>query len=284
MKKLIVNKKYNNKKLSNFLMENINNLSNSLFYSTLRKKDIKINNKRVNKNVTVFENDEILVYIDDKILEKESNLDIIYEDENILVINKKANIEVTGNNSLTEVIHKKYSNCGFLPMPCHRLDRNTKGLILFAKNQESLNILLDKFKKHEIEKHYLALVYGYPRKNNEKLISYLFKDSSKSLVYISDTPKKGYSKIITTYSVVEKYSNNTSLLNVNIETGKTHQIRAHLAHIGLPIIGDGKYGINSINKKFGKKYQELTSYIIKFNFSGNNGILDYLNGREIKLA
>ena len=139
MKKIIVNKKYNNKKLSNFLMENINNLSNSLFYSTLRKKDIKINNKRVNKNVTVFENDEILVYIDDKILEKESNLDIIYEDENILVINKKANIEVTGNNSLTEVIHKKYSNCGFLPTPCHRLDRNTKGLILFAKNQESLN-------------------------------------------------------------------------------------------------------------------------------------------------
>ena len=284
MKKLIVNQKYNNKKLSNFLMENINNLSNSLFYSTLRKKDIKINNKRVNKNVTVFENDEILVYIDDKILEKESNLDIIYEDENILVINKKSNIEVTGNNSLTEVIHKKYYNCGFLPMPCHRLDRNTKGLILFAKNQKSLNILLDKFKKHEVEKHYLALVYGYPKKNNEKLISYLFKDSSKSLVYISDTPKKGYSKIITTYSVVEKYSNNTSLLNVNIETGKTHQIRAHLAHIGLPIIGDGKYGINSINKKFGKKYQELTSYIIKFNFSGNNGILDYLNGREIKLA
>ena len=283
MKKLIVNKKYNNKKLSNFLMENINNLSNSLFYSTLRKKDIKINNKRVNKNVTVFENDEILVYIDDKILEKESDLDIIYEDENILVINKKANIEVTGNNSLTEVIHKKYSNCGFLPMPCHRLDRNTKGLILFAKNQESLHILLDKFKKHEIEKHYLALVYGYPRKNNEKLISYLFKDSSKSLVYISDTPKKGYSKIITTYSIVEKYSNNTSLLDINIETGKTHQIRAHLAHIGLPIIGDGKYGINSINKKFGKKYQELTSYIIKFNFSGNNGILDYLNGKEIKL-
>ena len=283
MKKLIVNKKYNNKKLSNFLMENINNLSNSLFYSTLRKKDIKINNKRVNKNVTVFENDEILVYIDDKILEKESDLDIIYEDENILVINKKANIEVTGNNSLTEVIHKKYSNCGFLPMPCHRLDRNTKGLILFAKNQESLHILLNKFKKHEIEKHYLALVYGYPRKNNEKLISYLFKDSSKSLVYISDTPKKGYSKIITTYSIVEKYSNNTSLLDINIETGKTHQIRAHLAHIGLPIIGDGKYGINSINKKFGKKYQELTSYIIKFNFSGNNGILDYLNGKEIKL-
>ena len=282
MKKLIVSKNYNNKKLSNFLMANIN-LSNSLFYMTLRKKDIKVNGKRINKNITIFENDEVLVYIDDKILNPTPDLDIIYEDQNILVINKKANIEVTGDNSLTEAIHNKYTNYKFQPMPCHRLDRNTKGLILFAKNKISLDILLEKFKNHEIEKHYLALVYGIPPKKNEKLTAYLFKDSSKSLVYISDVPKKGYSKIITSYSVVQKYSNNTSLLNVEIETGKTHQIRAHLAHIGLPIIGDGKYGINSVNKKFGKKYQELTSCSLKFNFVGDNGILDYLKGKEIKL-
>lgn len=283
MKKLVVSKKYNNKKLSNFLMNNISNLSNTLFYMTLRKKDIKINGKRVTKNETVYENDEVLVYIDDKILNIEQDLDIIYEDENILAINKKANIEVTGDNSLTDIIHKKYANCGFLPMPCHRLDRNTKGLILFAKNKISLDILLRKFKNHEIEKHYLALVYGIPKKECEKLKAYLFKDSSKSLVYISDVPKKGYSKIITSYSVVKKYNNNTSLLNVEIETGRTHQIRAHLAHIGLPIIGDGKYGINSVNKKFGKKYQELTSCSLKFNFSNHNGILDYLKGKEIKI-
>ena len=283
MKKLIVSKKYNNKKLSNFLMTNISNLSNNLFYMTLRKKDIKINGKRVTKNETVFENDEILVYIDDKILNPEQNLDIIYEDENILVINKTANMEVTGNNSLTEVIHKKYTNCAFKPMPCHRLDRNTKGLILFAKNKMSLDILLEKFKNHEIEKHYLALVYGIPPQKSEKLTAYLFKDSSKSLVYISDAPKKGYSKIITSYSVVQKYSNNTTLLDVEIETGKTHQIRAHLAHIGLPIIGDGKYGINSVNKKFGKKYQELTSCSLEFKFAGDNGILDYLKGKKIKV-
>lgn len=283
MKKLIVNKKYNNKKLDKFLKDNISALSNNLFYKTLRKKDIKINGKRVSENINVFENDEILVYIPDNLLENKLNLDIIYEDNNILMINKPSNIEVTGTGSLTEVVHSLYSSCEFLPMPCHRLDRNTSGLILFAKNETSLNILLEKFKHHEIEKHYLALVYGIPEEKNKKLISYLFKDSSKSLVYISDIPKKGYQKIITSYSLIEVFDNNSSLLDVEIETGKTHQIRAHLAHIGLPIIGDGKYGINEINKKFKAKKQKLVSYKLIFKFESDNGILKYLKQRSFEL-
>lgn len=283
MKKLIVNKKYDNKKLDKFLKDNISTLSNNLFYKTLRKKDIKINGKRVSENVTVFENDEILVYIPDNLLENKLNLDIIYEDNNILLINKPSNIEVTGQDSLTEVVHKLYSSCEFKPMPCHRLDRNTSGLILFAKNTQALEILLDKFKHHEIEKHYLALVYGIPQKKNERLISYLFKDSSKSLVYISDVPKKGYQKIITSYSLIKSFDNNTSLLDVEIETGRTHQIRAHLAHIGLPIIGDGKYGINEINKKFKVKAQKLVSYKLIFRFEHNSKILEYLNRKSFEL-
>jgi 23S rRNA pseudouridine955/2504/2580 synthase len=283
MKKLVVNKKYNNKKLDKFLKDNISTLSNNLFYKTLRKKDIKINGKKVSENVTVFENDEILVYIPDNLLENKLNLDIIYEDNNILLINKPSNIEVTGQNSLTEVVHKLYSSCEFKPMPCHRLDRNTSGLILFAKNTQALEILLDKFKHHEIEKHYLALVYGIPQKKNERLISYLFKDSSKSLVYISDVPKKGYQKIITSYSLLESFGNNTSLLDVEIETGRTHQIRAHLAHIGLPIIGDGKYGINEVNKKFKVKTQKLVSYKLIFRFEHDSKILEYLNRKSFEL-
>ena len=287
MKKLVVDKKYDGKKLNKFLLDNIPNLSYGLFCNTLRKKDIKINGKRTNKDITIFDGDEILVYISDELLDSMSsnsvNLDIIYEDENILVINKPANIEVTGIDSLTSLIHKKYENSDFKPMPCHRLDRNTTGLILYAKNEESLHVLLEKFKNHEIEKHYLALVYGVPSVDYKRIESYLFKDNKKSMVYISDTPKKGYVKIITSFSVLEKKPDNTSLLDVQIETGKTHQIRAQLAHIGHPIIGDGKYGKNEINKKFRKNTQMLCSYSLKFNFKTDSGILNYLNSKCISL-
>ena len=199
MKKLIVNHRYNGKNLNTFLLENIPNLSSNLLYKTLRKRDIKINGKRTSENVIIYENDEILVYIADALLERTINLDIFFEDENILILNKPYNIEVTGNNSLTTLVHQNYKNSIFKPMPCHRIDRNTTGLVLFAKNEVALAILLDKFKQHEIEKHYLALVYGIPKNDYKRCEAYLFKDTKKSFVYISDSYKKGYQKIVTTY-------------------------------------------------------------------------------------
>lgn len=279
MKILIVDEKYNNKKLDKFVFDKFPSLSSGLFYKTLRKKDFRINDVRTSENITLHTGDKIKVFISDELLENIITLPIIYEDDNILVINKPTSIEVVGENSVTSILEKKYSYI----KPCHRLDRNTTGLVLFAKNEKSLNILLDKFKNHEIEKHYRATVYGIPKEKKAKLEAFLFKDSKKSLVYISTEPKKGYQKIITSYEVVkEDKKQNTSVLDVKLETGKTHQIRAHLAYIGFPIIGDGKYGKNEINKSFNKKTQLLESYSLKFSFSSPSGILSYLNGKCIK--
>ncbi len=283
MKEIIVDKKYHEKKLNKVILEKLPNINYPTFCKLLRKKDIKINGKRTNKDSIIYENDVIEIYLPKEMENIRIDLDKVYEDENILVINKPVNIEVTGTNSLTEIINKQYTNCEFKPQPCHRIDRNTTGLVVFAKNKESLEILFRKFKEHEIEKHYLALVYGIPNKQEERLEAYLFKDNKKSQVYISDNFKKGYQKIITKYSVLEKRKDNTALLDVEIETGRTHQIRAHLAYVGYPIIGDGKYGKNEINKRFGKKYQMLCSYKLKFNFKSESGRLSYLSGKKIEL-
>lgn len=271
MKELIVSNKFNNKKLQSFLTNNFPALSNSLFYKTLRKKDIKINDLRVNENVTLHTGDNVKVYISDELLFSipQTKIVTIYEDDNILIVDKPTQIEVVGDNSLTSLL-KKQLNLQYLE-PCHRLDRNTTGLTLFAKNQRALNILLSKFKNHEIEKHYLAMVYGIPKEKNKTLQAYLFKDNKKSQVYISEVAKKGYVPITTKYAVLStNKEKNCAILDVELLTGKTHQIRAHLAYIGYPIIGDGKYGKNEINKKFGLKTQKLCSYKLKFNFKMDN--------------
>ena len=197
MKKIIVDEKYDNKRLDKVILQELPYVNINTFYKTLRKKDIKVNNLRVNCNVIVHKGDELTIYINDNINENKFKLDKLYEDENIIIIDKPIGIEVTGKNSLTEIVHNLYKEKEFKPMPCHRLDRNTIGLILYAKNKEALEILQEKFKSRQIEKHYLALVYGNPRKNEENLTAYLFKDNKKSKVYISDVPKKGYTKIIT---------------------------------------------------------------------------------------
>ena len=286
MRKIVVNNKFDNKKLQAFLQFNFNGLSSSMFFKTLRKKDIKINGKRINENITVFENDVVEIYLEDKLLFNMIELNIVYEDENILIINKPSGIEVLDNlnTNLTNLIQEKYNMNNHFPYPCHRLDRNTSGLIIYAKNSTALDILNNKIEKHEIKKFYKCTVIGILNTKEATLEDYLFKDSKKSMVYISSTPKQGYKKIITSYTVIgENIKDNLSTLEIELHTGRTHQIRAHLSYIGHPILGDGKYGINEINKKFNKKSQELTSYKLTFNFTTDASLLNYLNNKTFEI-
>ena len=281
MVKLNVELNDDGKKIATFITSKYPELSVNNVYKALRKKDIKVNGKRINENIPISYGDKIEVYISDEILNgfsKNPEIQKIYEDDNVLVVNKPKNLEVCGEYSLSSIEKNKYK---FLE-PCHRIDRNTIGLVIFAKNKEALDIIHKAFIDEEIEKTYIACCYGIPKKD-ATLNAYLFKDRKKSIVYISKEPKKGASKIQTSYTLIDQNKEkNLSLLKVNISNGKTHQIRAHLAFAGLPILGDGKYGSYEINKKFKVYSQALCSYQITFNFSDNNE-LSYLNSKKIQL-
>ena len=241
----------------------------------IKNRSVKINGVRVGVDMNVNAGDVVYAYLPDR---EKNSIEVVYRDENILVVNKNAGIEVEGPDSLTERINNILTDD--VAMPVHRLDRNTMGLVVYALNKTAEKELLDSFKVREIDKTYNCIVIGTPKQHSAKLKAFLFKDAKKSLVYISNTQKQGYLPIETHYQLL-KNMGELSLLEVKLVTGRTHQIRAHLASLKMPILGDGKYGYNKVNRRYRVKTQLLCCTKITFHFK--QGTLKYLDGKSVVL-
>ncbi len=309
MKQLIINKNDAENRLDKFISKAVPSLPPSLIYKYIRKKRIKVNHKKSEGSAKLKTGDIVELYINDEFFENHSSennfknlptaLDIIYEDENIILVNKKPGLIVhPDKNSKNDCLINRIKNYlfnkkeynpesenSFSPSLVNRIDRNTSGIVIAAKNAETLRILNQKMKSREIHKSYLCIICGKPKNNTATLTAYLEKNHEQNKVYItklkSNTKfnKDNLKTIITQYNVIES-SKNFSLLEVNLLTGRTHQIRAHLSSIGHPILGDGKYGKNNINRMAKYKYQALCSYKLCFEFKSDAGILNYLNHKK----
>ena len=252
------------------------NINYSAFSKALRQKDILVNGQRIKENVTVQKDDLICVFVPDDAIKKDM-FKIVYQDDNVIIINKGKGIETSdGNYNVLNELLKQNINA----YAVHRLDRNTLGLVIFAKNIQAQKELIKQFKNGNVEKLYYAEVCG--NVDSHKILhGYLVKDKDESLVKIYNNKSAGGEEIFTEYTKI-KSSGNVSLLSVKIKDGKTHQIRAHLAYNKIYIIGDGKYGKNEINSKYKAKTQHLKAYKICFNLP-EDSYLHYLNGVDIEL-
>ncbi len=268
---------------------------NSLF-KALRNKDVKVNGGRVRDNFVVNQGDLVEVFIADAILFGETygqGFTTVFEDENFMIVNKEQGVPSLPEKdhkgiSLIERVKAAYPESKF--ELCHRLDRNTEGLVILARNTEAKNFIIEKMKNREILKHYKCTVVGRPKKSNAELKAFIYKDEKKGLVYVSDTKNGNSKEAITRYKVLGS-DNRTidgkvielTLLEVQILTGRTHQIRAHLAYEGYPLLGDGKYGNNEINRKLKQKTQILQAFKLVFAFKNESGPFDYMSGRTFQL-
>ncbi len=306
MKELTVGANDAGQRLDRFLAKAVPLLPASLAQKYIRIKRIKCNGARAERDQRLQDGDILQLYINDEFFDKprEDNayltvatpkLTVVYEDENILLVDKRPGLAVHPHDGAeygrTLIDHiqaylyqkREWSPRGensFAPALCNRIDRNTGGIVIAAKNAETLRIINQKIKDREMDKRYLAIVEGTPKPQKGSLKGYLFKDAKKNRVFVTDTPQTGAKTCQTNYRVLASHQG-LSLVECELITGRTHQIRAQFSHAGHPLLGDGKYG--KLNKNYDRNYQALYSYKLTFQFSTDAGILSYLDGKTFQV-
>ena len=293
-------------RLDRFLAKAVPLLPASLAQKYIRLKRIKCNGGRAQRDLRLQAGDVLQLYINDEFFDKprEDNafltvavpkLNILYEDDHILLVDKRPGLAVHPHDGAeygkTLIDHiqaylyqkrewRPREENSFTPALCNRIDRNTGGIVIAAKTAEALRVMNQKIKDRELDKRYLAIVEGVPQPKTGSLKGYLFKDAKKNRVFVTDTPQTGSKSCQTNYRVLQS-RNGLSLVECELITGRTHQIRAQFAHAGHPLLGDGKYG--KLDKRYDRTYQALYSYKLTFTFSTPAGELEYLNGRSFRV-
>lgn len=307
MKEFTITKNDATLRLDKFITKNCPTLPPSLMFKYIRTKKIKVNGKRAEISTRLNIGDVVSAYIKDEFFVKKQpkydflaapkSLDIVYEDENILLADKKQGILVHPdkneytNTLIARIQHYLYdkgeydpeNENSFRPALANRIDRNTGGIVIAAKNAEALRILCDKIKDRELDKRYLAVVHGIPKKKTATLTGYLEKNEDKNRVYLKNNRDGGAKTIKTKYTVLQS-KGDLSLLEIELLTGRTHQIRAHMASVGHPLLGEGKYNKSAKDKKMGFDKQALYSYSLSFNFKTDGGILNYLDKKRFTVS
>lgn len=307
MRELTIGKNDAGVRLDRFVSKALPLLPPALMQKYIRIKRIKVNGARAQRDQRLAQGDVVQLYINDEFFDKpsEENLfltlfkpqvDIVYEDENLLLVNKRPGLVVHADetekvntliNHIQAYLYQKrewnprWENA-FTPALCNRIDRNTGGIVVAAKNAEALRILNDKIRDREIAKYYLCIALGRVEPPKGRIECFLRKDEKSNTVRVYHRPVPDGRSAITLYQTLQTRGE-LSLLEVELLTGRTHQIRASMADLGHPLLGDGKYGVGSVNRKYGETHQALYSYRLRFDFPSDAGILEYLHGREFQV-